>query len=325
MTNNGNKDDWEQNHKSGIVAALSAYTMWGLLPIYWKQIQFASAMEILAHRIIWSFVFLIILLIGSRKIPVFLREVNELMKHPKKIMGVILAAILITVNWLIFIWAVNAEHVIETSLGYYINPLISVFLAVIVLKEKLSLWRTLSFILATIGVLIMTIYFGSFPWIALSLALCFGLYGLIKKILLLGSMTGIILETLLVSPLMLVFLGYLHFQGGGAFGSVSAMGHVLLMGTGVVTASPLLLFAVAANRLPLSFIGFLQYITPTLSLMIGVFLYQEPFTRVHLLSFAFIWMALILFSMSNTRVFLALESRILPKKQEQNPSCRSLK
>lgn len=303
---------------TGVAAALGAYIMWGFLPHYWKLVQAVPAMEILAHRMVWSFVFLVCLLLLSRSVPAFLNEVRILLGHPMQVLAVVLAAALITCNWLTYIWAVNAGHVVESSLGYYINPLVSVLLAILVLREKLSLWQMVSFTLAAIGVLIMTINFGTFPWIALTLALTFGLYGLIKKIICLGAITGITLETLLVSPFMLVYLGHVHSSGIGAFGNLSPTVTGLLMGAGVVTATPLLLFAAATNRLPLSSIGFMQYIAPTLMLILGVFLYREPFTGVHLACFALIWTALAIFSLAYTKPFVALESRLRGHKNREN-------
>lgn len=299
----------QEKRKAGIASALGAYIMWGFLPLYWKMVQVVPATEILAHRMIWSFVFLVCLLLLSRHAQSFREEVHSLLKRPAQAAAVVLAAVLITLNWLTYIWAVNAGHVVESSLGYYINPLVNVLLGVMVLKEKLSSWQIISFALALAGVLVLTINFGSFPWIAFTLALTFSLYGLIKKMIRLGAITGITLETLLISPLMLVYLGCVHSSGNGAFGNISPVITALLIGAGVATATPLILFAAAANRLPLSSIGFLQYVSPTIMLMLGVFLYREPFTSVHWACFILIWTALLIFSLANTKPLAALESR----------------
>lgn len=302
--------DLKKEQRVGMAAALAAYTMWGFLPHYWKLIQVVPAFEILAHRFVWSFVFLVGLMLASRKIPAFLEEVRGLLRQPARAAGVVVTAMLITVNWGTYIWAVNAAHVVECSLGYYINPLVCVLLGILVLKEKLSFWQTLSLVLAAAGVLVLTVNFGAFPWIALTLAFSFGLYGLIKKMVRLGSVTGITLETLLISPLMLVYLGSAHGSGVGAFGNVAPAVTGMLLGAGVVTATPLVLFARAANRLPLSAVGFLQYISPTLMLILGVFLYHEPFTRTHWLAFILIWIALTVYSCAHTKPLMALEARL---------------
>jgi chloramphenicol-sensitive protein RarD len=224
-----------------------------------------------------------------------------------------MASILISVNWLTYIWAVNHNHIIDTSLGYYINPLVSVLLGVVVLKEKLSFWQIFAFFLALTGVLNTAVHLGSVPWVALVLAVCFGLYGLFKKMINLGAITGLTLETLVISPFALLYLHYVHNSGAGAFGFDSPAVSGLLAGAGIVTAVPLLMFAGGARRLPLSIVGFLQYIAPTIALILGIFLYHEPFTSVHLVSFIFIWAALTIFSLAKTRSFITLE-KILFKK-----------
>ncbi|KJS12904.1 MAG: transporter [Desulfotomaculum sp. BICA1-6] len=306
--------NWQNNDQFiGIVSATGAYVLWGFLPIYWKLVQIVSPQEILAHRIVWSFVFLLVVLLVAGKMKSFVTELRDILAQPSKIIGVVLASVFITVNWFTYIWAVNHDHVVESSLGYYINPLVSVMLGIIVLKEKLSFWQVVSFILAAIGVLYMTVNFGTVPWIALILATSFGVYGLIKKMVHLGAITGITLETMLISPFMLTYLGFVHNSGGGAFGNVTPGITGLLMGAGVITAVPLILFAAGANRLPLTVIGFLQYIAPTLMLVIGVNLYHEPFTRVHLISFSLIWTALTIFSLAKTRIFVEHEPTVFKK------------
>ncbi len=297
----------------GIISATGAYILWGILPVYWKLVQNVPPFEILAHRVIWSFVFLALVIFLSGRIISFFIEVRTLIAHKKRALGVLAASVLVTANWLTYIWAVNNNHIVESSLGYYINPLVSVLLGIIVLKEKLSFWQTVSFVLATIGVLNITVHYGSFPWIALTLATSFGLYGLIKKMVNLGAITGIALETLLISPFMLAYLGHVHLRGNGAFGMDFPVTSGLLMGAGVITAIPLVLFSAGATRLPLSVIGFLQYIAPTLMLVFGVFLYHEPFTRVHLVSFIFIWTALAIFSLSRTGLLADHEPVFLKK------------
>jgi len=244
--------------------------LWGFFPIYWKLVQVVPPQEILAHRIVWSFVFLVLVLLATGKIGSFMAELRELAAQPPKIAGVVLASVFITINWYTYIRAVNHDRVVESSLGYYINPLVSVMLGIIVLKEKLSFRQVVSFILAAAGVMYMTVNFGAVPWMALLLAASFGMYGLIKKMTHLSALTGITLETMVITPFVLTYLGFVHYSGNGAFGNVAPGITGLLTGTGVVTAVPLILFAAGANRLPLSVIGFLQYLAPTLMLIIGI-------------------------------------------------------
>lgn len=297
----------------GIASAAGASVLWGIFPVYWKLVYQVPALEILSHRVAWSFIFLVLVLLVTGKLRSFWGELCEIFSRLKKLSGVFAAALLISLNWLTYIWAVNNNHIIETSLGYYINPLVSVLLGIIVLKEKLSFWQMASFFLAMIGVLNMTLHFGAFPWIALVLAVSFGLYGLCKKMINLGAVTGITMETLIISPFALFYLNYVHSNGSGAFGFNSPGLSLLLAGAGIVTAVPLILFASGARRLPLSIVGFLQYISPTLTLILGIFLYHEPFTGVHLASFIIIWLALTIFSLARTRSFIQLESMLLKK------------
>lgn len=297
----------------GIACAGSGYILWGFFPIYWKLIYFVPSLEVLAHRVVWALVFMTVLLLMAGKIKAFLNELWEIIIKPKQLISLVFASFFISVNWLTFIWAVSNNHVIETSLGYYINPLVCVLLGIIFLKEKLSFWQTVSFVLAVIGVLNMTLNYGTFPWIALILAVSFGLYGLLKKVIQLGAVAGITSETLMVSPFALMYLIYIYKSGEGTFGTGSTVVSGLLIGGGIITAVPLILFSAGAIRLPLSTIGFLQYIAPTIALILGVFIYHEPFTTVHLISFVFIWGALTTYSLSRTRFFIQLESIFLKK------------
>lgn len=281
---------------SGVISAVCAYLMWGFLPIYWKLLRQASALEILTHRFIWSLFFLLIFLLLTRRQSSFRNEVRAIGNEPRRILGVLITTALITFNWLVYIWAVNDNRIIETSLGYYINPLVNVLFGVALLKEKLSKRQYLAVILAAAGVLNLILHFGQFPWVALSLAVSFSLYGLCKKLLGIAAITGITLETMLISPLALTYLLYLNSQGTGVFGVSYLFTSALLVGAGVVTALPMVLFANAANRLPLSLLGFIQYLSPTIALLTGVFLYHEPFTQAHAISFGLIWLALAIFS-----------------------------
>ncbi|WP_404429503.1 EamA family transporter RarD [Sutcliffiella horikoshii] len=278
----------------GVACAGLSYILWGILPLFWKLVDDVPAGEILAHRIVWSLVFILLILAVLRKLPAFSLELKALVRNRNRLIGISLSSIFISINWGLYIWAVNADRVIEASLGYYINPLVSILLAVIVLKEKLSGLQTLSIILAGAGVLVLTFSFGTFPWVAVMLALSFAFYGLIKKMVQVGALVGLAIETLLITPLALLFLGYVHVggsSGGGAFGDELGSTLLLLL-AGVVTAVPLLLFASGAKRIPLSMVGLLQYFAPTIKLIIGVYLFHEPFTSAHLVAFICIWVAL---------------------------------
>lgn len=294
---------------SGIISAIGAYVLWGILPIYWKMIHNVTATEVLAHRIIWSLVFMICILAATRGMGLFIKECRQILNNRKQLLSIVMAAILISVNWCTYIWAVSENHIVESSLGYYMNPLVSVLLGILVLKEKLSMWQMVSFALAGVGVLIMALNVGGIPWISFVLAISFGLYGLFKKMVNCSATTSITVETAISSPLALIYVSYLHGQGQGAFTFQFDDVSLLLMGAGVVTAIPLILFAQGANRLPLSMLGFIQYISPTLSLLIGVFVYQESFTTVHFLAFTFIWLALIIFSLSKTTILQGITAR----------------
>ena len=280
----------------GILSAVVAYLMWGFLPIYWKLLRQAEALEILSHRIFWSLFFLAVFLLLTGRNSIFRAELRVLVRDRRRVCGVLVSTVLITLNWLIYIWAVNDSRIVETSLGYYINPLVNVLLGVALLKERLSTKQYLAVALAATGVLNLTLNFGAFPWVALSLAVSFGLYGLCKKLLGLSPITGITLETLLISPVALIYLFSLEVEHAGTFGCANPLPTALFVGAGIVTAVPMVLFANAANQLPLSLLGFIQYLSPTIALLTGVFLFHEPFTPVHALSFGLIWLALALFS-----------------------------
>lgn len=293
----------------GVASAIGAYFLWGILPVYWKMIHDVPATEVLAHRVIWSLVFMIGILGATKGMGSFIKECQRILSNRKQLFGVVMAAILISVNWCTYIWAVSENRIVEASLGYYINPLVSVLLGMLVLKEKLSAWQIFSFFLAGVGVVIMALKFGGIPWVSLVLAISFGLYGLFKKMVNIGAITGITVETAISSPIALLYVSYLQIKGVSAFDFTFNGVSLLLMGAGIVTAIPLILFAKGANRLPLSMLGFIQYISPTISLLIGIFVYHEPFTSVHFLAFAFIWLALVIFSLSKTSGFLTLKMR----------------
>lgn len=299
----------KSEYQIGFLSAGLSYLIWGLLPIYWKLLVEVKSDEILANRVVWSFVFMIVLLIFSNKLGKLGETLKQLKADKKQLYALILASFLITGNWFLYIWAVNTEHLIEASLGYYINPLVSVILGMIVFKEKMNIAQLFSFLLAFIGVLVLTISYGNFPWISLTLALSFGLYGLAKKMIVVDSAIGLTLETMIVTPIGLAYMIYLFLQGNSSFFSISPTIDLLLIGAGVATATPLLFFAKGAQRIPLSTLGFLQYIAPTISLILGVFVYGEHFSKTHLVAFVFIWLALSIYSFSKTKFILNLEAK----------------
>ncbi|MGG4000189.1 EamA family transporter RarD [Anoxybacillus kestanbolensis] len=288
-----------ENKKLGTIYALLAYVLWGILPLYWKLLEHIEAKEILSYRIVASFFFMIALLIVQKSWSTFLHTCRLLWREKKRAIALIVASLLISVNWFIYIWAVNHNHMVEASLGYYMNPLLNVLLGVVVLKERLYKWQAVSFILAAVGVLLMTIEYGKIPWVALSLACSFALYSLVKKVISIDATIGLTVETMLVTPFALIFI--IHSFGQLHVASFSFATMLLLVGAGPATALPLLYFAKGAQHISLTFLGFLQYISPTLSLLLGVFLFHEPFTNAHVYAFSCIWTALLLFSLSSTR------------------------
>ena len=287
----------------GAIYAGISYFLWGLLPVYWKLVDSVNPKEILANRIFWSFIFMLIILLVTKKWGMLSATIKGFAKNRKQMFALIAASLLISINWFVYIWSVNSGHMVEASLGYYINPLVSILLGTIVLKEKLTAAQYVSFILAAVGVLIISIAHGQIPWIALALAVTFGLYGLAKKLIQVDSSVGLALETLVVTPIAVLYMGYLFFKGTNAFIASPIGTDLLLMGAGIATAVPLLYFAKGAQKIPLSLLGFIQYISPTITLVLGVFVYHESFSKIQLLSFIFIWSALTIFSLSKTKLF----------------------
>lgn len=290
-----------ENYKQGIFFGLAAYVLWGILPVYWKALELVSPFEILSSRFMWSCVFVLLLIIFQKKWLLFAKEVKQVFSNVKTGAAMVAAGITISFNWGTFIWAVNNGHIVETSMGYYINPLVSILFAVVFLRERLDKMQLAAITCAFIGVASMVYSFGKIPWVSLTLAFTFALYGLLKKILSVSALTSIMLETLLITPLALVYEYSLWQQGVSFYASGNLQVIMMLTGAGVVTAIPLLLFTAGARLLPLKIIGFLQYISPTLTLLIGVFVYNEAFTASHLLAFGWIWAALLLFIVSQLR------------------------
>ena len=271
----------------GLLFGVSAYTLWGLFPIYWPLLKPANPLEIVSHRAVWTLVFCFIILALTKT----LKSTLSLLKRPKIVAGLFLSSILISINWIIYIYAANTGHVIEASLGYFINPLVVIATGVIVLKEKMRPLQWTAVGIATIGVAVLTIDYGRLPWIALGLALSWGSYGLVKKQLGLGALEGLSIETLLSSGFYLGYLIWLGNRGEGQF-SHSLTLTLLLIGGGAVTAIPLLLFNGSTNRLPLTLVGLLQYITPTIQFCIGVWYYHEDMPAARWAGFLIIWVAL---------------------------------
>lgn len=285
------------DRRRGLFLGVGAYFIWGLFPLYWPLLKPAGAVEILAHRMVWSFVFVALLLAALRR----WRWVRELAAHPKALAALALAAVLISVNWGTYIYGVNTERVVETSLGYFITPLISVLLGVLVLGERLSRPQWAAVGIGAVAVAVLTADYGRPPWIALVLAVSFSTYGLLKKTAGRPAIEGLAVESGLLAPLALAYVCWLEVRGDAAFGHVS-VGHALLMiGAGVVTAIPLLLFAGAANQVPLSTLGVLQYLTPTMQFVLGVLVLREPMPAPRLAGFALVWLALAVFTADGLR------------------------
>lgn len=275
----------------GIWYGIGAYVTWGLFPIYWKWLHHVPALQLIGHRILWSFLMLFVAILTSRQWNIFRAAVLA----PRVLRIYLAAAVLVGINWLVYVWAVNAGFIVETSLGYYINPLLSVLMGVLFLHERMRSLQWVPLGLAAVGVLYLTFAYGSLPWIALTLAFSFGLYGLVKNTAPLGSLYGLTLETGLLFLPALLYLLYADATGQGAFLHTGAISDVLLVGAGLMTTIPLLMFASAARRIPLSLVGILQYIAPTLQFLLGVLVYREPFTHAQFIGFGIVWIALILF------------------------------
>lgn len=295
------RDKSMTQYKTGLFCALGGYILWGVLPIYWKLLGQVGAYEILAHRLIWSFVFMVGLLTLSKLWPKTKELLHEFWTDKKKGLLMISASLLITVNWLVFIWAVTHDRIVESSFGYYINPLVSVCLGLLLFKEKLTKLKWISMGIAMIGISYMTYELGRLPFISLTLALTFAFYGAVKKKLSMNPFISITLETFLSLPLAFYFATTPLENHELMFLGNSSTLTYLLIGAGAVTALPLVLFSAGANRLPLNVLGFCQYLSPTISLLIAVTLYGEPFQEKEIISFSFIWVALVLFTYSDYR------------------------
>ncbi len=280
---------------SGVVAATIAYLLWGTLPVYWKLLLEVPAYEILCHRMVWSLLVTggLVLVLGKQ------RSLWASLKDLKTVAIFTLVALLLGVNWLVYIWSVNAGYIIEASLGYFINPLINVLLGVIFFKERMRPMQWFALLLVCCGVVYLTLYYGQFPWIALTLALTFSVYGLLHKKISVPPLEGLCLETIVLFVPALFFLVLVEVKGNGAFYHGGQSTSLLLAGTGAVTAIPLLFFGYAAKKMSLSTLGLLQYMAPTISLLIGIFMYGESFPQERVIGFSIIWAALLLYISDN--------------------------
>jgi chloramphenicol-sensitive protein RarD len=298
-----------EEERQGVIWAIGAYIVWGVLPIYWKWLDHVPSGEILTSRVIWAFIFTLLFVVFMRNSKILIMDIRTLWQNQKAFWSLFFASVLISSNWFLYIWAVNNNHLVETSLGYYINPLISVLLGIVFLKERLTSAQKLAVAIATIGVIILAISYGRFPWLAFALAISFAIYGLMKKTIPLDAIRGLTIETLFIVPFAFIYYVYLLVSDRAILFQDTLQTDFLLILTGVATAVPLVLFAKGAQRIPLYMIGFLQYIAPTCMLFLGVIIYRETFNAIDLLSFSIIWSSLILFTVSKV-----LETRAKKRK-----------
>jgi len=288
-------------YKTGLLYALVSYGVWGVFPLYWKMLLHVPPQQILAHRIVWSLLFLLIILAWRRD-----KTFIQYLSSPRTLGTLVLTGALIGGNWFTYIYAVNNNHIVDASLGYYINPMVNVLLGVVFLKERLSRIQVIAVVFAFAGVAYLTFHYGKLPVISLFLAFSFGFYGLLRKKANLQSMPGLMVETLLLAPVALWYLWSVNSLGTGSFGHYSTLTNVLLILGGPVTALPLFWFGIAATRIPLSTLGFIQYLSPTIQLLIGIFIFSEPFDAAYLVSFSLVWTGLAIYTYS---VILAIKRK----------------
>ncbi|MTD42373.1 EamA family transporter RarD [Erwinia sp. CPCC 100877] len=273
-----------------------AYVFWGIIPIYWKLMPSVAPLDILCYRIIWSFLFMLIYILATGKWALFSAETKAVLQDKKKLSAIVCAALLISVNWFTFIYTVSQGHVTQASLGYYMNPLVNVLLATLILKEKLSRSGLIACLLALAGVILLTVQTGEIPFASIIMAVTFSFYGLIKKGVSVSSYTGLTIETFVILPVALLYLLFFSQQGFMTYGLAT---NLLVVGAGIVTAIPLLLFAEAAKRISYIILGFIQYVGPTLMLLSALFLYHEPYSAEQFIAFGFIWLGIAVFTYGN--------------------------
>ncbi len=284
---------------SGVMYAGSAFLIWSLGPIYWKALDSVPPLEIILHRVVWAFIFLLVLIFIGRRWDELFRALKDL----RILLMLSASAVILALNWWLYIWAINNDFVLQGSLGYYINPLINVVFGVLFLRERLRPIQVLAVLLAGVGVVYLTISYRSFPWIALALASSFGLYGLIRKVAPVGPLVGLSIETMLLTTPAAAYLIYLGAKGSGSFLRGSVRIDLLLLGTSVLTAVPLTFFTAGARRINLSTLGLLQYIAPTGMFLLAVFYFHEPFSKVQVWTFIMIWTALAIYSTDSVIYF----------------------
>jgi chloramphenicol-sensitive protein RarD len=292
-------------NKLGLLFGVTAYTLWGLFPLYWLLLEAANPLEIVSHRAVWTLVFCVIVLAATKA----LKSTLSTLQRPMVAAKLFLSSLLVSINWLVYIWATNNEHVVEASLGYYINPLVIIGFGVILLKEKMRTLQWVAVTIATIGVLVLTIDYGRFPWIAFALAISWGSYGVVKKQLGLGALEGLAIETFISSFFYLAYLIYIGNQGTGQFGQEWGF-TLLLISAGAITAIPLLLFNGSTNRLPFTTIGLLQYITPTIQFSIGVWVLHEDMPTARWIGFLIIWGALVTLAIDLIKSSRTVDNRV---------------
>lgn len=301
---------------SGVVYALAAYVIWGLFPLYFKALEQVPSLQILAHRMAWSLLFVALLLAVLKRWS-WMRLLRE---QPALLARFTLSAVLLSSNWGIYIWAVNSNHVVDASLGYYINPLVNVALGSVLLHERLRGLQWVALAIAAVGVTVMAIEVGHVPWISLSLALTFGSYALLRKTAPLGALEGLAVETAVLFPLAVAYLFWLSTQGMNAFASADLSTRWLLVAAGPITTIPLLLFAAGARRMSMTLLGVLQYITPTLQLALGVWLYHEPFAAAKMIGFGLVWVGLAVFLLDGLRAAWGRPATALPSLDDGVPA-----
>ncbi|WP_430289085.1 EamA family transporter RarD [Sporosarcina gallistercoris] len=311
-----------QTQQQGALWVFAAYVMWGFMPIYWKSLHHVSSGEILVNRIIWAFLLTVLALLVVGQGKRLIQDLKELWMTQKQFWSLCAASLLVTLNWFTYIWSVNHDFIVQASLGYYINPLVSVLLGIIFLKESLSRNQKAAFVLAAVGVTILTFHYGVFPWISFVLAITFALYGLIKKQIKLDATRGLAIETAFTVPIALIAYGWIFSTGDAVIMDTDPLTVVLLVLTGIATALPLVFFAKGVPSIPLYVTGFLQYIAPTMMLIIGVAIYGETFGKFEWLSFAFIWIALLVFTVPEVLRY-ARNKRTMMRLQKQESSHQS--
>lgn len=293
----------------GLICTLSAFACWGLVPIYYRSLSEVNALEIVAHRIVWAFLILAVCLAPK----LWHGAARDLWAQPRTLGVFVVTSALICANWLIFTWSATHGHVLETSLGYFINPLLNILLGVVILGERLRRAQIIAVTLAGIGVGIMVLWYGHFPWISLSLAFSFGAYGLLRKQVPADAFICVLAETAVVLPIAAGYLGYLWLRGESAFGQGDLALDVQLWFAGPLTIIPLALFGAGVTRVKLTTVGFVQYITPTMSFLLAVFAFGEPFSSARLTTFVFIWVALVIVTLDSVRAQRARNTPVTAK------------